>query len=990
LISLPVFGQEPSLILHDSEGNSYTSDDNSTYYSALPGEMFSLEITGPDYAEFGLYLSLYKTPYPQTMQPPPLFLMPPYILMDAGNLSTTGYQGLFVIPTSVASIGYDIDFYMQAFTYEAVHGHQLTNGITLGIPATRYKARVAYTWGTHLTKMFEVGERVDLNAGDNELGQGAGLKHGGEFIPDTDMGGDGFFEFSDVNAPSADEFPKPSTSLYLNGIFPLVPGDSGFSTQFNYYPQVGSSPYIYARDRICRNAENLNLQHIIIPVFDDQGEKIHDMNLYQFKFRKKNDTYEYGFMVLDVLTNDFYELKGTRKDAQIVMEDEEERITSPWEPYVAISPDGRYMAAVFKKDHSDPTYYLKKDELYVIKLLRDDVWQNGNVKGLHARPIKINNPPLTNPRSVTRIYAESMIFAGDPDPHALFVATNLAVRNTQGAIDPSQFPFPNHPANIWRVDAGFDADGDLKAKDFNFLGDKWPKAGGGLYSFAHFGSSTDWDDKVFTELKWIRSEDNKTIIVRGAGRKPEDGTSWSYDLLAITDISCDDNDGKNLVEQDVVNFTGFDETQEGKGFYIEPFGHCYNRYSKACLGMNNPAGVTYFAFAAKSYTAAGDSEDLYVAPIDGSVAGSLVPVTNPNFFKGIFQTDSTRGMGIFDPFFMTPDTVVFYAGKNDKRDKFNHIPCHTDLFLYRASTGEYRNLTVSGRLDDAQQGYPHVYEPTPPFTVFGEVLPSGMILSDDGKYMFFFRAWSGIIFDTANTRKKVNLIGVDIENDFALIDLSGDEFSQGYMPALDYEDNSSKDYWWGAEAFNVLIVPGVAGGAQKMFFSNKYYAKQETKAHQVFMANMTNPTVAYPVTNFDIGEKSIIDNLAVDPTGSYVAFSRSNDIFLDWTEGAFEDIYIVDLTQGMLSRNLTYMYPPNTRASIDGSLLFLPSGSPEVPLQLIYGIAEGGIANQANNPKDARLWLFPLLPYEVPDLDPLPLTEQAQYLVMNVLPVTEE
>ena len=42
-----------------------------------------------------------------------------------------------------------------------------------------------------------------------------------------------------------------------------------------------------------------------------------------------------------------------------------------------------------------------------------------------------------------------------------------------------------------------------------------------------------------------------------------------------------------------------------------------------------------------------------------------------------------------------------------------------------------------------------------------------------------------------------------------------------------------------------------------------------------------------------------------------------------------------------------------------------------------------------HNPKDARLWIYPILPYELEGLEPYPLTEMAQFLPMSVLPVEE-
>ncbi|MHC4944317.1 MAG: hypothetical protein ACYTG7_14980 [Planctomycetota bacterium] len=994
-----LLGETPSLILYDAAWQPHTSPDNSLVYEAEPGEKFFLQVSGPDPGMFALYMSLYKTPYPQSMIPPPLLLLPPWLVVEPlGPLGPGGtFTGWYALPEAISALGYDLDIYVQGFTYDSMEGFRFTNGMTLRVVAAKLKARVAYAWGSDLSQMFQLGERIELHAGDNEAESNGGLKHGGAFIPDKDLGGDGVFQFND-SGPAPEGYPEPSFSIYLNGIFPLIPGDAGFEESFAFYPQVGSSPHIYSRDRICRNNENRNLQHLVIPVHDGQGQKTHDLNLYHFKFKTKNDTYEYGFMVLDVMNNDFYELSGTRKEGMMIVEDDEEFLVSPWEPYVAVSPDGRYMAAVLKTKRDAPEIYNWKDDLYVIKLLKDDTWQNvtfPSKPGEHARKVQIN-PKFTNSQWATRVYPESLIFAGQPDPHALFFVTN---RYDKKNANPNTEPPPDIPATLWRLKASLDDPKFLafKAKEFGFMGSSstLPKAGGGTYPFIFFGHSIRREENLHTELKWIRSRDDKDVVIRGAGRRDPD-SAWAFDLLAFRNITCDASLSTDKVPVEVINFTGFPEVEEGEGFYIDAFGHSYSGFAKAALGEPDVGGTSFFAFTARNYAGSGDAEDLYVASIDGLMSSALVAVTSINYFEGDFAYHN-RGKGIFDPFFIDANSLVFFCGRNEYFEGNILIPTHTDLFLYRINSGELRNLTQTGRIND-NFSYPPLKEPEPPFTVFGTLLPFGLFPSEDGRYLFFFRAATG---KTYLETKKMNLVGIDRENDYSLFDITGGEFSQGAAPDLDFETGSAhNDVWWRAEAVNLLLVTGEK--ERLMFFTAKYLDAFADHCNQVFRVDLETPAPAIPLTCFvfddddglepDENQPGLIDNLVVDPSGAYLAFSRSDRVHnpIDGTEGAWEDLYMVQTAPGVSMECVTsYVkdYEPGSFASVDGSLRLLENEAPEIPVQFIYAMGTGGAAVRSDNPDDARIWLFPVMSYACELVKPYPLTEEGQYLLCNVLPV---
>ena len=67
----------PALTLYDNQGTPYWNPDNSTLFSASPGVVFRMELTGAPSAPFGLFMSLKSTPFPKNIVPPPLFIMWP-------------------------------------------------------------------------------------------------------------------------------------------------------------------------------------------------------------------------------------------------------------------------------------------------------------------------------------------------------------------------------------------------------------------------------------------------------------------------------------------------------------------------------------------------------------------------------------------------------------------------------------------------------------------------------------------------------------------------------------------------------------------------------------------------------------------------------------------------------------------------------------------------------------------------------------------------
>ncbi len=947
----------PSLIIDDLQGNPpYTSGDNSTVFEIQAGAMFGMEVTGTPESPFGVYLSWYTTPFPTNITPPPLFIFPPFIPIVAGPnvmLDLSGsYSFYLLVPSEFSVLGYDIELFFQGFVQDPVNGFELTNGIKVVIVSSKYTADLALAKGNSLSDIETIGRLQDAYAGDNMVpeGGGPGLLNGESIVDDTDVA---HYSFVGDSVPDPGD-PDPCTSIYLNGILPLVPGDAGYDSRVLTYAKTGSSMDINMRNRICRNAENKNLQHIIVPVFDEQGVKEKDLNIYHFK-----DGDEFGFFVLDVLNNDFYELSGTRMTS-----DNPLKGTSPWDSFVAISPDGMLMAAVVKHRSGD---IQSADDLYVIRLWKDDEWTSGTGTGKHARKVKLNSLLNTNYRQ-TRIYADSMTFAGDPDPHALFLVCNKCIKSPPDPVEPPL----DVPSVLWYTHAGKGT-----STGVYFPSEDLPLVGGDSYEVKYFGTDpffvTEANSSA-SELKWHRSEDNKLICLRAAGRYLETGGSgwiygeYCYDLFGLTDIQCTDAGILDYSKNNIKNLTNFPEANLADGRYTYPFGPAYNGASKSCLS-DGPG--TFLTFVTRENS---DVDQLYLTTTDGSQAGTLEPITNDSFFKGDFQEER----GIYDPYFLDEDKIVFFCGQKEETVPSYYTPM-TDFFLYLDFAGELHNLTQTGK----NPYYPFNSEPDPPFNYYGDVRPCGLFPSPDGRYIFFFRGETG----SGNVgTKTTNLVGVDTLNNYSLFDLTGSEFNNGIIPATNTECHEIVRDFWGPETMNIFRFP--FNGSEMLFFSMRYASPANNHSQQVFMVNMDFPIAAMPVTSFASNENGLIDNFIADKTCSYIAFSRSDRLNYTGEEGAYEKIFIVDLS-GAYMRDLTEdtVYSDYTAASVDGSFRFLSSASSNIPGELIFGMGFGDDTAQADNPEEARLWLYPVQGVSEPTMPSTsyPLTEEGQVLLFNAL-----
>src|SRR5690606_29196509 len=127
---------------------------------------------------------------------------------------------------------------------------------------------------------------------------------------------------------------------------------------------------------------------------------------------------------------------------------------------------------------------------------------------------------------------------------------------------------------------------------------------------------------------------------------------------------------------------------------------------------------------------------LYVAPTDGSKAGTLTPVAG-------FPTGTTV-MGT--PHVLPNGTVTVFAGSSASA---------LDLYLYDPVANTLKNLTNKG-----------------------DINVNWTLLSDNGQYLYFDRDFTSSTTSNANDIVAITPTGT-------LKDITGSEFSSGSAPSLE-------------------------------------------------------------------------------------------------------------------------------------------------------------------------------------------------------------
>ena len=922
----------PTLTIYDELGMPYTAPDNSTVFEIIPGARCTFEVEGNKDLAYHLLYSLNTTGAMNG-----LFIQTPFLFLQGGSgphyLDSQGLDSISVmVPRGFVSSS--LTLYFQSVVDPGV-GQELTNGITFEVIVPSVNAELAVHVGPYpglsqgLDYITTIGTLDDDLAEDN-IEAGYGLSNGEAITGYPDFSGL-ILSYLNLSQPT-DRYPNPANSIFLNGYSNIVPGDAGLHPDFEYpvtgkeYPQTGSQMKIHRRDEICRNYENSAIQYIQIPPLSGSGGK--DLNLYHIKVNNAPNSPTYGFAVLDVDTNEMEILSGTVIPYDSTMDIAN---VSSWDCNIAISPDRKYIAAA-RMDRIKGAGDNDPDQLYIIRL-DNQPWDPGTndtatqLIGFEATSFSGYIPNFIFPETMTFLESD------DLDRPVLFLATNKIPANS---IDPRR----ESGSTLWRYAIELDPlTADYKAKfyDQKF---KLPATGTGqtpkyLGESNQYSTSSYPNNPTSSTLNWIKSKDNKTLCFPASGRAA-DTDPWDWDVYSITNV-------KATGGETIKNLTSFTAPIE-----VVPFGRCYNGTGKAAISEDG----SVLAFLTRD---SDGNEELYMYKTNGDDTGKFGLIEAGTDFD--LNLLALSRLSVVDPYLLSNTELMFFCGEKKNNGDLVH-----DLFLYDEDSNSFTSLTQTG-------------SPTSPFTDVGDVMPTGFFVTDDKHFYFFPRGK-----DETSGNDTINLVGIDLQNDFAMFSLTGSEFNNGVEIVPDVSVESD----WNVEDMGFIYGPSSIN--ETVLFSAKFQTGL-TPSYQIFMLNLSIPFAALPITAFNPdNEMGIIDNLVISEDGLTIALSRSNTIF--GTPAASEKIFVIDLNSFSYTRDLTESFN-YTISAVDGSLRFIPGNSqlpnPTAPqLVFAYGLGSSG----ANNPFPSRAYVYPINLISNASLPTVtyPLTEAGSIYIYNAKP----
>jgi len=928
------------MTFYDEQGTPYTAPDNSTVMQVIPGARITIEVEGMANDLCEVYLSQLSNGAMTGG-----FLLPPVTRLLSGPphyLDSQGFASVNVrVPLNFVALGYDLTLYFQADVTDPTNGQAYSNGIRFDILSPNVNADLAVHRGTSLGMISEIGRLDDDNAEDNEV-SGSGLLNGESIQVSPDFSGT-LLSYSDSGTPAGYRFPTPSNSLFLNGFSYLVPGDAGIHPDFIYdssdttsnYPEVGSQMQIHRKDVICRNFENPSIHHIVIPQDKGNGEtKI--LHLYHIMTGDNPPDPTYGFMILDTETNEFRRIDGSFMQ-QTALDN-----VSPWDGNVAISPDGKLLAAILK-NREYPNNYARRDKLYLMKLEEGENWADEYSVVQEAIHIETKEGALQADYDPTILFAETMTWlirsdATGTDPvedYALYFASNYKPTN-----QPAHVP-DTIGAVVWKWPRKVIDWGGSNVAEAWFLKNTasfMPLTGTGKDPFK-LGDTHQYDKSLYainpevSNLNWIKSEDHTTLSFRFGGREL-DTDPWDWDVYCISNVRQNTTGLKTT--EDILNISGFTDSTT-----VKPFGRCSNGTSAVSL---LPDG-SKIAFC--TVDDEGDN-DIFFFDTDGMSIGE------PGLMSGT-EFDQLYGLSgdilVVDPYIVDEDNLLFFSG-----EKRTGLPLKTDLYHFGEDPRQYKNLTITDMF----------HEPDPPFRYSGDISPKGYFVSGNGRYLFFLRQ------KEAGSNDECDLISVDLLNSFTITSLTGDEWGGGMV------DHISKEDGWSAGDLNFVYASSV--DSTKIYFKAKYKSSS-SKAYQLFMLDEAFPFSTIPLTAFPTSIDIIIDNICASSDGMLVGFSLSNN---SWFPDTSQKVYLIDLNSYGYMRDLTPDYNFD-QAPVDGSFHFIEATEDTLPqFVYAYGAGTGG----AHNPVPSRVWVYPLA-YVGDDLVPavsFPLTTEGSVFVYSAKP----
>ena len=987
LVTAQVPGEFPHLQVTDLQGTTLPPAggpwDSSAVFAAASGlpleAQFSYASPGQsnDNVLYGLLVSSFDTPYPTTFDPavtpPPLFTMPPLLLIIPGipTLNANGYGSILIhVPSGI----YGIELYLQGVTYDITSSPKLrlSNGVTMPIVLPDYNVAVSFlrdpveqddgeldsviaTVGALRFETMEDLKPLGLQDPPYATGEDLGL---GEirFLPVLHNEGD----------EPANPMARPVTSLpqAINLTFDTIEVDStaGFPIRGRLLIAQGGAN-LWAK----KTNGGYDPPNAEVVLYDDITDT-EFLNCERLALGSNQATGNHA--AGDIIVGDYTSLttSGARSRTRVSLD-----VSNRDYPHVVIPPvtfDGGPGVGVVTRDHDLFSFEQMVNGVQGFMVL-DRVTQTWRVLEETKRNDSLGRwdpmihvaPDRRSFVAILRVPGGLFNWDNNPDQIWVFRLDGLdwpATGTPDWQIIPESVPNPQVPNDFGvrsrRVWAPFVTIMNTDPEDFVLyvgLAYKWkPENAQGT------GFPGD-QDAAGSPAEWVREE----LIVRDliecpltppgssktpptmprlfmptgpGGDFPPSGTGYyierfdpqpllSPDRSMMMLAAGDKEDREDMyvirnvtvlpnadVSRLCVNASGYTGKRTIRA--IEPGGHGRGQRAafspdQSVIAWVTPAGTSAFV------------EWLAIARTSGVDQGQVGQVyedpPNSTVFKenGVYQSNRiVNGL-----YFLDNDRLLFRMGRNPADCPFPTADTGAliepvfDVFLYTISTDTMVNLTQSGS-GSMVTG----------FESFGRINPAGHFSDPTGAYHYIVRAGLSGVTSPLSAVPIVNIIGVDRQAG-VLFDVTGVEFASGSGISDLRLPQQEQDYLPYSATPSMQYTEGAGVQDSRMYLTAHHVASDgtDTATDEISVFNMAMPFITISVTS-DSPAGGHITNLQPSPHANLVAFARTDTAD---PLANNQHPFVVDLDAFLYERDLVpYMQVGGQQIGrvMDGSFHFIP------------------------------------------------------------------
>lgn len=987
-------GAYPHLVLDDQQGTVVPPPggpfDSTGEFMAFSGQSFVARVSyeSPGQANsnvfYGLLVSPFQTPLPETFVPPPLFTAPPFVLVQSG-VPTLNVFGDGSIPLHVPLGVYGIESYVQGVTFDSSHtpSLQLSNGVTILVDIPGFNVGFSFLLdpagpdtgtavGSFGTMQLEpelvsnlkplgvvnqpVAETVNLGTGPSVrllpiVNSEPELPVNPMALPVT--------RTTAAISPTDDVIPVESTAGFPTRGSILIAADvannpwdrktgGGFDSpdaEVVIYDDISPVAFLGCQ-RIQLGSNNASGSYAapgalggryVVGDFsavttanartrEGIGADFSNRDMPHVTipaFEVNGETRELDLYYYEQTNNEvqgFLTLDRVTQTWQIVENSPATTVQGRWDPIVCVAPDGKSFVAVKRISGGVFGWDNRPDEVYAYRL-DGEVW----------------------PATGTNEWQIEYEVVPNPDAEA------SGIRSRR--VEPKSMRILNSDPEDFVLYFG--------------LAYKWK------FSNVDVGLADPQDQQSGFETKWLREELIVKDLIECALVPPGSSNSPpSMPRPFVTDFpamgngdAVDRYDPIPLVSDDrsmMFWAAGSQDRQEDayviRSATVQPNGEVGRLIINMSGHVNNQAGSAGVGAirALEQYGGRGQraafSPDLsraaWVAQDGNNVQRSWLQIgrTNGADFGSVENTFSD-GDFVDTAYFTdriitnlqwaTNDTIVFMMGRNDGNDPLNIenlTPIEYDLFAYTVSTDTMVNLTRSSLPAGSSAG---------PFDNFGRIIPGGSFRSESGDFIYYIRGGtSSVASPLPGLTPVVNVIGVNTST-LQAFDVSGQDLSgTSLIPDLVLSEEATQ-YWPITTPWQMQFTDATGAQDGRLFFAAQRVESNGDASgrEDVFVLDTEFPFLAFPVTETD-EDGAVVTNITADPGRGRVAFARTFPYepnvpppFPPEPEGPLgpnQHLYVVDLDQFLFERDLMselvqFQPDPNRFGRVmDGSVHFIP------------------------------------------------------------------